>query len=137
MVRTVLKLAAALALLLALTAGRAKALGDAGHELPGLPNLAKMAQNHGYRLSRDAVFAILGPRGMVHAYDEGAPVPGEGLEGDDVEHLLEAALFAQAPPIYGGSDQIQRNIVGERVLGLHREPWPARSTPFRELPHNG
>ena len=28
------------------------------------------------------------------------------------------ALFAQGPPIYGGTDQVQRNIIGERVLGL-------------------
>ena len=32
------------------------------------------------------------------------------------------ALFAQGPPIYGGTDQVQRNIIGERVLGLPKEP---------------
>jgi alkylation response protein AidB-like acyl-CoA dehydrogenase len=45
------------------------------------------------------------------------------------------ALNAYFTSIGGGTDQIQRNIVGERVLGLPKEPEPYRNTAFRELPH--
>ncbi|MGV0836770.1 acyl-CoA dehydrogenase family protein [Mycolicibacterium thermoresistibile] len=45
------------------------------------------------------------------------------------------ALNAYFTSIGGGTDQVQRNIVGERVLGLPKEPDPYRDQPFRDLPH--
>ena len=50
--------------------------------------------------------------------------------------VTELALFAQGPPIYGGTDQVQRNIIGERVLGLPKEPNNDRTMTFAELPKN-
>jgi alkylation response protein AidB-like acyl-CoA dehydrogenase len=38
------------------------------------------------------------------------------------EELLRMFLFTRADTIYGGSNQVQRNIIGERVLGLPKEP---------------
>jgi hypothetical protein len=50
--------------------------------------------------------------------------------------VTELSLFAQAPPIYGGTDQVQRNIIGERVLGLPKEPNNDKIAAFKDLPKN-
>ncbi len=89
---------------------------------PALPNLAKLMMSHMTRLSRDLGLRIIGPAGTVMGPD----TPGGGM-------IQELALFSPAPSIYGGTDEVQRNIIGERVLGLPKEPGPDKSTPFSEL----
>lgn len=45
-------------------------------------------------------------------------------------------LFAPAWHIAGGTDQVQKNVCAERVLGLPRDPHDARDVPFDELPRS-
>ena len=49
----------------------------------------------------------------------------DGVAGPDDDGWVEGWLYSRAASIYGGSMQIQRNIIGERLLGLPPEP-PAR-----------
>ena len=53
----------------------------------------------------ETAMRILGPR-------------AELIDDPEVHDWLEGLLFAQAGPIYAGTNEIQRNIIAERVLGL-------------------
>jgi alkylation response protein AidB-like acyl-CoA dehydrogenase len=116
---------------------RLKAAKEAGGDIPGMPNISKLSMSHIMRLSRDLGLAIAGASGMLHSYDAaGRSVVVRATGEPGLPIVTELALLAQAPPIYGGTDQIQRNIIGERVLGLPKEPNHDRTTPFSELPKN-
>ena len=116
---------------------RMKAARAGGRDIPGLPNIAKLTMSDIMRLSRDLGMSIAGAQGTLHAYNPDERKPLEDLpDGGLVSSISALALHAQAPPIYGGTDQIQRNIIGERVLGLPKEPDNDRTARFSELPKN-
>ncbi len=43
-------------------------------------------------------------------------------EGAELTPLQRMFLYSRADTIYGGSNQVQRNVIGERALGLPKEP---------------
>jgi alkylation response protein AidB-like acyl-CoA dehydrogenase len=78
---------------------------------------------------------LLWVQGLIAIGDVAATLTGPQLVADTgapgtygwAEHILGAPGYR----IAGGSDEIQRNILAERVLGLPGEPNPARSSPWR------
>ncbi|HEY4375885.1 MAG TPA: acyl-CoA dehydrogenase family protein [Acidimicrobiales bacterium] len=118
-------------------AERLKSMRAAGQDIPGMANIAKLSMSTIMRLTRDLGLAIVGPQGMLHAYEpEAQKVLDEATGNPFLGAVTTTALYAQAPPIYGGTDQIQRNIIGERVLGLPKEPGNDKAVPFSQLPKN-
>src|SRR4029077_17363114 len=86
------------------------------------PNLAKLMMSDMLRLNRAIATRVLGPEMGIRGKD----AMSGGMQ-------QEALLFSPGPSIYGGTDQVQRNIIGERALGLPKEPGPQKDTPFRDL----
>jgi alkylation response protein AidB-like acyl-CoA dehydrogenase len=85
-------------------------------------NIGKLAQTRIMKLAAEIALDILGADGML-----GTP---DGPDGGRYTHAFE---FAPASSIYGGTDEIQRNIVGERSLGLPRDPNPDKDVPYGEV----
>ncbi len=116
---------------------RAKAAKAIGQDVPGLPNISKLSMSEIVRQQRDVGLKIVGPYGTLHAYKpEDQKALNEATGNPFSAMVTGMALFAQAPPIYGGTDQVQRNIIGERVLGLPKEANNDKTAAFKDLPRN-
>lgn len=117
---------------------RLKGEKAAGRDIAGAPNIAKLSMSEIMRQSRDLGLRLAGASGMLHAYNTADRKELDAATGNPMlAFVTEMALFAQAPPIYGGTDQVQRNIIGERALGLPKEPNNDRTMSWSELPKNG
>jgi alkylation response protein AidB-like acyl-CoA dehydrogenase len=87
---------------------RAYALATMDEERPGQDNVSKLLWANWHRDLGELAMEIIGKSTLLT--DDG--------EMDEWQRLF---LFSRADTIYGGSNEIQRNIISERVLGLPRE----------------
>jgi alkylation response protein AidB-like acyl-CoA dehydrogenase len=77
-------------------------------------SIAKLYWSEWHQRLCELKLDVLGPDALLYDYRE-----------DDFEPMQHTFLLSRAETIYGGSSQIQRNTIGERVLGLPREPRPS------------
>lgn len=101
---------------------RVASAARAGRPLGPEASIAKLAISNISQESRDLSLAVLGADGMLHGAD--APYGGT---------LHTVALASFGTRIGGGTDEIQKNALAERALGLPREPDVDNDVPWREL----
>jgi alkylation response protein AidB-like acyl-CoA dehydrogenase len=82
---------------------------------PGAASVFKLVWANWHKALGEVAMDIRGLDGLLAR----PPTEASTYELDDWQRLF---LFSRADTIYGGSDEVQRNILAERVLGLPREP---------------
>lgn len=87
-------------------------LADESSGAAGQPSISKLLWATWHRKLGDLAMEVLGVDGLVCGADY------------DLDEWQRLFLFTRADTIYGGSNEIQRNILAERVLGLPREVRP-------------
>lgn len=86
----------------------------------------KMYWSEMHKEAMELALDIYGPEAMLVDCGGDGSWPGTARErrrpGYPVSAMMSAFFFSRSETIWGGTSQIQRNIVGERVLGLPKEP---------------
>jgi alkylation response protein AidB-like acyl-CoA dehydrogenase len=113
-----------------LRASQARASGTPGPE----GSVAKLAFAETTQLISELCLDLLGPQGML--YGSTYPKVRATHEEDDFSDVHKAFLWTRAASIEGGTSEIMRNIIAERVLGLPGEPRSDRDIPWRLVPRS-
>ncbi|MSP30176.1 MAG: acyl-CoA dehydrogenase [Acetobacteraceae bacterium] len=107
------------------TARRARAAQAEGKPQGPEGSLGKLASSHVARLAA-----------RIHTQMTGANALLTGADGVMDGLIAEILVSVPATSIAGGTDEIQRNIIAERVLKMPRELAVDTNKPFRDVPRN-
>jgi len=120
--------------LLRVTSQRARAAQKAGNPGPE-GSVSKLAQAEGNKKLWETALDVLGSDGL--AFEAGYELR-QGFGGNDTAEALAKYQFlrSRANSIEGGTSEIMRNILGERVLGLPGEPRVDKAIPWKDVPRS-
>ena len=82
---------------------------------------------------------LLGPGGATwlrSAGHQGDWADTPDRYGEGLPYEVRGMLRSRANTIEGGTTEINKNVIAERVLGLPREPDPWRHASWKEVPRN-
>ena len=97
-------------------------------------SVAKLAYAEENKRTYELCVDLLGPEGMLYSSDYPKIRPkGVAMGTTDVH---KAFLRARANSIEGGTSEVMRNILGERVLGLPGEPRADKGMPWKDVPRS-
>jgi alkylation response protein AidB-like acyl-CoA dehydrogenase len=82
--------------------------------------------------AQSAAADLLGAAGVAWEGDAGDPSDYARSMPAEVRGMLRS----RANTIEGGTSEVNRNVLAERMLGLAKEPDPWRGKPWRELPRS-
>jgi alkylation response protein AidB-like acyl-CoA dehydrogenase len=109
-------------------ASQNRKMGDPGPE----GSIAKMASADLNKAIYELVMDLLGPEAMLYgSYEMIRPETAMGSDS-----LQKAFLRSRANSIEGGTTEVMKNILGERVLGLPGDVRVDREVPWSEVPRN-
>mgnify|MGYP000343440315 CR=1 FL=1 len=122
--------------LLRLTAQRARAAQHHGNPGPE-GSVGKLAQSDLYKKVWECCLEVLGDDALV--YEPGYELRRPESEERSTRNLTAKYQFlrSRANSIEGGTSEVMRNILGERVLGLPGEPRTDKDVAWKDVPRSG
>jgi alkylation response protein AidB-like acyl-CoA dehydrogenase len=122
--------------LLRITSQRARAARKAGNPGPE-GSVAKLVQADVNKRIWECAMDVLGPASLIYEPGYARRRPTSRAKESRTALAKYQFLRARANSIEGGTSEVMKNILGERVLGLPGEPRSDKDVPWKQIPRNG